>query len=205
MLGLSSCSWNELFSCSDLRPTFFGLTSQMENLKGRWLFFGHSWWCVPETVIYPIWHHTGLTVEKTVWNDTFRAFDDWAFWFRVKHTLTWYFHCVWSLEYFRSCWCSGNFPRKHLWSSQGMVWKRENIEWAAGLWVKMKISLNDLFHFQPLSSFEQEGVTPWNKISLLTVCVDGYIYFCKTLLCYCESKCISNELNLVEQDALECG
>lgn len=105
-----------------------------------------------------------------------------------KLLMFWEFPTETSLEF------TGNGLKKGKISSE-----RQDFGW------KWKISLNDLFHFQPLSSFEKEGVTPWSKISLLTVCVDGCIYFCKTLLCYCESKCISNELNLVEQDALECG
>lgn len=60
----------------------------------------------------------------------------------------------------------GNISGVHReWSEKG-----ENIEWAAGLWVKMKISLNDLFHFQPLSSFEQEGDTMKQNKSANCVC-----------------------------------
>ncbi len=42
----------------------------------------------------------------------------------------------WS-EYFRNCWSTGIFTHNHLLGLQRMVWKRENIQWAAVVWMNM--------------------------------------------------------------------
>lgn len=47
--------------------------------------------------------------------------------------------CWWQLssELFSNCWPSGIFPHSHIWGLHRMGWKRENIQWAEVLWVKM--------------------------------------------------------------------
>ncbi len=42
----------------------------------------------------------------------------------------------WS-EYFKNCWSTGIFTLNHLYGLQRMVWKIENIQWAAVVWTKM--------------------------------------------------------------------
>ncbi len=42
----------------------------------------------------------------------------------------------WS-EYFKNCWSTGIFTHKHLYGLQRMVWKRENIQWAAVVGMKI--------------------------------------------------------------------
>ncbi len=42
----------------------------------------------------------------------------------------------WS-EYFKNCWSTGIFTHNHLLGLQRMVRKRENIQWAAVVWMKM--------------------------------------------------------------------
>ncbi len=42
----------------------------------------------------------------------------------------------WS-EYFKNCWSTGIFTHKHLLGLQRRVRKRENIQWAAVVWMKM--------------------------------------------------------------------
>ncbi len=52
----------------------------------------------------------------------------------------WTWHGCWCqtgwFEYFRNCWSTGIFTHNHLQGLQRMVRKRENIRWAADLWVK---------------------------------------------------------------------
>lgn len=45
------------------------------------------------------------------------------------------FELGWS-EYYRNCWSTGIFTRNHRWGFQRTLSKRENIQWAAVLWMR---------------------------------------------------------------------
>lgn len=48
----------------------------------------------------------------------------------------WWCQTGWT-EYFQNCWSAGIFPHNHLQGLQRLVWKRDNIQWAAYLWIKI--------------------------------------------------------------------